>query len=302
MTTSSTQEPILYSFRNRSIRASDVAAIKELIERHHAEGRTKIARRICEAWDWRQTATGHLKDMACRDLLLRLEERGFIQLPPRKRVPHCGYNRRLSLADHPLPVIPRPIVSGDLSHVSLHLVTTPEERLGWRTLVDRYHYLGDRVIPGENRLYFAALDEEIVGCISWSAAVLHCPLRDSYIGWDFETKRHRLNLVTNNQRFLILPWVKLKDLGSRILSLNLKRLNSDWEQAYGHTLALAETFVDASRFLGTVYRAGNWMYMGSTGGKRERRGRIYEPQYAPKDVYLYPMIDHFRELLLGVAP
>lgn len=295
METPATPEPILYSFRNRQVRPADVAFIIDMIERHHAEGRTRIAQRLCEAWDWRQSGTNQLKDMACRDLLLRLEERGFIQLPPRKRESRNGYNRRLSLADHPVPVIPRPITSADLSQVSLELVTTRDERLAWRAL-------GDRVIPGENRLYFAVLGDEIIGCVSWSAAVLHCPPRDTYIGWDFATKRHRLQYVTNNQRFLILPWVKVPELGSRILSLNLKRLSRDWQEAYGHPVALAETFVDAARFLGTVYRAANWIYMGTTSGRRQRRGNDYSSHYAPKDIYLFPLDEHFRETLLGTRP
>ena len=296
------EQPILYSFRNRSIRLTEIDFIKGLMEQHPTEGRSRISQRICEAWEWRHPGTGHLKDMACRDLLLRLEERGFIKLPPPKNVQPNGYNKRLSLADHPLPVTIRPIESGDLSCVSLNLVTTAEERLNWRVLIDRYHYLGDSVIPGENRLYFATLEDEIVGCISWSAAVLHCPARDAYIGWDFATKRQRLNLVTNNQRFLIFPWVKVPRLGTRILSLSLKRLSRDWEQAYHHPIALAETFVDCERFLGTVYRAANWMYMGTTGGKRERRGNNYSYRYEPKDIYLFPLCKNFREHLLGSAP
>jgi hypothetical protein len=299
MNMSTPEQPILYSFRNRSIRSTEIDFIKGLIEQHPTEGRSRISRRICETWDWRHPGTGHIKDMACRDLLLRLEERGFIKLPPPKIVQPGGYNKRVNLANHPLPVTIRPIESGDLSRVSLRLITTPEERLDWRALIDRYHYLGDKVIPGENRLYFAMLEDEIVGCVSWSAAVLHCPARDAYIGWDFDIKRQRLHLVANNQRFLIFPWVNLHGLGSRILSLSLKRLSADWEQAYRHPIALAETFVDCEQFIGTVYRAANWMYMGMTRGKRERRGNKYLTRYEPKDIYLFPLTRHFREMLLG---
>jgi hypothetical protein len=192
--------------------------------------------------------------------------------------------------------------SGDLSKVEVTPVQGPAERLTWRILVDRFHYLGDRVIPGEHRLYFARLDGEIVGCISWSAAALHCPLRDAYIGWDFETKRHHLHYTANNQRFLILPWVKIKGLGSRILGLNLRRLSADWRQAYGHPLLLVETFVDVSRFVGTVYRASNWLYMGTTSGGRRKLGHTYATQKAPKAVYLYPLHRRFRAKLLGTSP
>ncbi len=296
METPASTDPVLYSFRNRKIRPSDLAFIKEMIERHRVQGRSQIARLLCEAWDWRQPG-GRLRDMACRDLLLRLEERNFLQLPPRLKG-RCGPK---SLDHYPLPVTPRPIEDGSLSHVEVTPVASRAERLAWRILVDRFHYLGSRVIPGEHRLYFARLGGEIVGCISWSAAALHCPLRDVYIGWDFETRRHRLHFTANNQRFLILPWVKIKGLGSRILGLNLRRLSADWKAAYGHPLALAETFVDVSRFAGTVYRASNWKYMGTNSGGRRKKGHTYAAQSAPKAVFLYPLHRRFRETLLGVT-
>lgn len=297
METSAPTAPILYSFRNRQIRATDVVFMESMIEQHRALGRSQIARLLCEAWDWRQPS-GRLKDMACRDLLLRLEQRGFVQLPPRLK----GREGPKSLDHHPLPVTPRPIEVGDLAQVYVTLVEGRAERLIWRILVDRFHYLGCGVIPGEHRLYFARLGDEIVGCISWSAAALHCPLRDAYVGWDFATKRHQLCMATNNQRFLILPWVKIKGLGSRILGLNLRRLSADWRRAYGHPVALAETFVDVSRFAGTVYRASNWTLLGTTSGTKRKRAHTYVAQNAPKAVYLYPLHRRFREILLGRAP
>lgn len=303
METSPAPEPVLYSFRNRQIRESDLAFIRTTIDEHRIRGRSHIARHLCEAWGWRQPS-GRLKDMACRDLLLRLEERGFIELPP--RIKNSGGAVTLSLDHYSVPVTSCPRESGDLSKVEVSPVASRAERLAWRILVDRFHYLGDGRIPGEHQLYFARLAGEIVGCISWSAAALHCPLRDAHVGWDFETRRNRLQFMANNQRFLILPWVKIKDLGSRILGLNLRRLNADWQQAYGHRLALVETFVDVSRFVGTVYRASNWTYVGTTIGRRRKIGHTYKcehaGQYAPKAVYLYPLHRRFRETLLGRTP
>lgn len=302
METPPATDPVLYCFRNRQVRAADLAVIKAMIEEHRPRGRSQVSRALCEAWGWRRP-DGRLRDMACRDLLLRLEERGFIELPP--RIKNSGGAAFLSLAHHPLPVTPRPMDSGDLAKVEVSPVASREERLAWRILVDRFHYLGDGRIPGEHQLYFARLAGEIVGCISWSAAALHCPLRDAHVGWDFETRRNRLSLMANNQRLLILPWVKIKGLGSRILGLNLRRLSSDWQRAYGHRLALVETFVDVSRFVGTVYRASNWTYVGTTIGRRRKVGHTYKCEhaslYAPKAVYLYPLCRRFRQVLLGRA-
>ena len=292
-----TMPSVLYSFRNRQICPDDVAFIQATIAQHGTCGRSQVARLICEAWTWRQP-NGRLKDMACRDLLLRLEERGFIELPPRLR----SRGPLLSLDKHPLPVTSRAITTGDLAKVDVSPVASKQERLAWRILVDRFHYLGCGVIPGEQQLYFARLEGEIVGCIGWSAAALHCPLRDAHIGWDFATKRERLSLVTNNQRFLILPWVQIKGLASRILGLNLRRLRRDWMKIYNHPVVLAETFVDVSRFAGTVYRASNWTCAGTTSGSKRKRAHTYEAQNAPKAVYLFPLHRHFREILLDVTP
>jgi len=102
--------------------------------------------------------------------------------------------------------------------------------------------------------------------LDWGAAVLHCGPRDRYIGWDRVTRERNLTRVVGNRRFLILPWVRVPHLASRILGANLRRLNCDWQLAYAHSLLLAETFVDTGRFRGTCYRAANWRYLGQTLG------------------------------------
>jgi hypothetical protein len=292
-TSAPTADPVVYSFRNRQIRPDDVAFIKATIVRHGALGRSHVARLLCEAWGWRQP-NGRLKDMACRDLLLRLEERGLVELPPRRK----RRGQLLSLEDRPLPITPRPITACDLAKVEVTPIVGKKEREAWRILVDRFHYLGCGVIPGEQQLYFARVGGEIVACIGWSAAALHCPLRDAHIGWDFARKRERLPYVANNQRFVILPWVRVKGLASRVLGLTLRRLSRDWQKTYAHPIALAETFVDVERFEGTSYRAANWMYLGITNGRRRKRAHTYEVQNAPKAVYVYPLHRRYRDILL----
>ncbi|MBI1934347.1 DUF4338 domain-containing protein, partial [Candidatus Peregrinibacteria bacterium] len=128
----------------------------------------------------------------------------------------------------------------------------------------------------------------IVACMGWAAASLRNPKRDAFIGWDFERMRSKLHLVVNNQRFLILPWVKIKNLGSRILSLNFQRLSRDWQERYGHGVELAETFVDVSRFQGTVYKAANWRCLGLTAGRSKRGNEIRKERGQPKAIFVYP--------------
>lgn len=283
-------EDRLLRYRNRDIFPEDIDFIKRTVRSFSRSGRVAISRVLCELWGWK-TPDGRLKDCACRYLLLHLEEKGFIRLPPRR-----GFGQRKKVDTLPLPITPRPIESGNLQNLEVRPIDK-SERLSWRMLIDRYHYLGDKILVGEHILYFALLEGEIVGCLGWGAAALHVPLRDEFIGWSPEQKRCRLQGVAGNHRFLILPHVKVKNLGSRILSLNLKRLSRDWRERYKHPLHLAETFVDMSRFKGTVYRAANWTYLGLTSGKG-KRGIQYTKHGIKKAIFVYPLCSFAKRELL----
>ena len=171
--------------------------------------------------------------------------------------------------------------------------------MGWRSFMERYHYLGYRTFVGEQLLYAAFLKSagnEMVALIGWASAAFRAPLREQYIGWDEKTKRERLHLVVNNVRFLVPRWVRVHNLASKVLACNLRRLSSDWQRAWGHPVYLAETFVDTSRFRGTCYRASNWLYLGQTAG-RSKRGNAYLKGSTPKALYVYPLHRHARRLL-----
>lgn len=134
--------------------------------------------------------------------------------------------------------------------------------------------------------YFVYLGDELVALIGFADGLYHHNLRDRYLGWDrceLEKGRH---LIVNNVRFLILPWVRVKNLGSRILGYAVKVVPLDWERFYGVRPVAFETFVDMERFRGTVYRAANWIPLGITEGKG-RRGLNYFSHKKPKLYYLY---------------
>ena len=139
------------------------------------------------------------------------------------------------------------MVFQDLSDLIVRPITS-EERSRWIELMDTHHYLGFRQLVGTYVCYVAVLQNEWVALLSWSWAAMKCGDRDRWVGWDESLKWKRLKHVLNNTRFLILPGIHIKNLASKILSLNLKRLSSDWETLYGHPVILAEIFVDPSRF------------------------------------------------------
>lgn len=292
-------ERVLLRYRNREVRRRDVAFLQSLA----AQGptRSQLYRAVCEAWGWRQT-NGRPSIQGCQDLLLRLAERGYVQLPPPAKCRREKPRRTLPLL--PLDLIP---LSGlevrspeaDLDALSVRPIEA-EEREGFRVYMARYHYLGWHRVVGQHLLYAAFLGSELVALLGWAGGVLQAPLRDRYIGWDEPTKRRRLHLVANNIRFLILPWVRVKHLASKVLGANLRRLSADWHKAWGHPLQLAETFVDTSRFRGTCYRAANWLYLGQTAG-RSRHANRYGKGGVPKALFVYPLRRHATAALRGAG-
>ena len=110
------------------------------------------------------------------------------------------------------------------------------------------HYLGAIRRIGESICYVAIYEGQWIALISFSAAVLQCEARDRWIGWHYRHQTGRLKLLANNSRFLLLRPGQVKNLGSRLLSLCLKRLSNDWTEKYGHPVLLVETLVDPERY------------------------------------------------------
>jgi len=275
--------PILLRYRARTIGPAELGVIRATIAAHAAEGRTRISQALCVAWDWRQP-NGALKEYACRDLLLRLEERGYITLPPRRRAP-AGPCQQDRVA--PPPPLGPPLTVAALDTLVVRPITRAE-RPRWKACLAAYHYLGYAPGAGEQLGYLATLGDQLVGCLAWGAAAYRNGPRDTYLGWDLATKRARLPLVVQNTRFLLLPWVRVPHLASKVLAATCRRLGADWQARYGHDLLLAETFVDPSRFRGTCYRAANWVCLGATQGAA-KRGNRYHRHGVPKLVFVYPL-------------
>jgi hypothetical protein len=243
---------------------------------------------LCAVWNWRN-GTGRLKDMACRTLLLKLEASGYIRLPPRVTASVNGLrNRSVGHLEHDQRPIEGPLEC--LRPIRLEPVTEgTTEALLFKFLLQRYHYLGHRNCVGQNLKYLARdrqgrpLAGLLFGAAAWKAAA-----RDRWIGWDAQERQRHLGLVSNNARFMVLPWVRVPHLASHLLGRVAARLSADWQQKYGHPLYLLETFVAAPRFAGTCYRAAGWVPVGLTTGRtRNDDGR--KPRTAPKAIYLKPL-------------
>jgi Druantia protein DruA/DDE_Tnp_1-associated len=171
------------------------------------------------------------------------------------------------------------------------------EEQRYQELMQQHHYLGCLPKISETLWYIALWGDQWVALLSFSASALKCAARDRWIGWNFRHQYDRLKLIVNNSRFLILPDWHLPNLGSRILSLCQRRLDSDWQKTFGHPVLLLETFVDPQRFHGTIYKAANWLYVGDTKGFRRTRHGYTATAQSPKMVFLKPLQSDARALL-----
>ena len=279
-----------------AIGSAQLEEIRELLCTHPEWHRSRLSVELCERWNLRG-ANGTLKDMGCRNLLLKLERAGHIILPPaRHGSPNIRRNHTIASVEH--NTAPLSVALSFLEPLSVSVIPrgTPDDRL-FNCLVSSYHYLGLRSTVGENLKYLVrAADGRPLACLLFGSAAWKTQSRDLFIGWDHPTRKRNLQRLTNNTRFLVLPWVRVPCLASRVLSLVAKRLCSDWVVKYGHPIHLLETFVDISRFRGTCYQAANWRLLGQTTG-RTRNSSSKAPESTVKAVYVLPLTKNFRREL-----
>lgn len=279
--------------QGRSINSADISCIRRLIEDNPSFTRRRLSLKLCHLWNWRN-AKGQIKDMACRTLLLKLEQKNLLTLPPRRKDPRPAALR------HYVPHRKDPIDSDLAALRPIKIINVEPGTEHWNLfscLLDENHYLGYKTSVGENVKYLV-LDrsDRPLACLLFGSAAWKTAPRDLFIGWSREVRQRNINLITNNTRFLVLPWVKVPHLASHVLSLVSKRIMEDWIQKYNHPVWALETFVDSSRFKGTCYRAANWIHLGKTKG-RTRSDRFHDIQVPVKDVYLYPLSRDFRKAL-----
>ncbi len=190
--------------------------------------------------------------------------------------------------------------SADLAKLAVRPLQAREEE-EWDRLMAAHHFLGFQRFVGESLKCVAELEGRWVALLGWGAAAFKCGPRDKWIGWAPEQQWQRLKFVANNQRFLILPGARIKNLASKALALNVKRLSGDWEEIYGHPVVLAETFVDQSRFVGTCYLAAGWIALGQTRGFGRNGGRYFH-HGNPKTVLVKPLRKGAPKILAAAFP
>ena len=289
-------------FSGRIFTKADLAEIKAITDTFSALSRTEIAGTVCESLSWYRP-NGNYKQRECYEFLNLLEQEGLIKLPPIRHTKPRGSRTGVSRS---CAGETGEQVSGELrdfTPVTLTEVRSREDRKLWQELTDRYHYLGFKVPFGAHLRYFfyisAAGRKILSGCLQFSSPAWRIACRDRWIGWDDTTRAERLQFIVNNSRFLILPWIRIRNLASHVLSLTLKRIVGDWEIRYGVVPVLVETMVDPSLYRGTCYLASNWLKLGETSGRGRMDRRNERLGLSPKTVYVYPLCRDYRRQLLG---
>jgi hypothetical protein len=192
---------------------------------------------------------------------------------------------------------PRASIQGSVEAFELTLTLVERGTSGiWNEYIDRYHYLGYKTLGGEQLRYFVRHGDELVGLVGFGASAWKVGARESFIGWSSGQKEKNLYRVVNNARFLILPWVQIKNGASKILSMVERRLPVDWEARYGYRPVLLETYVQKDKFRGTCYKAANWIHVGDTQG-RGRGDRHHNVKVPIKGIWLKPLCQDFRKIL-----
>ena len=232
--------------------------------------------------------------MSCRVAMLRMHRDRLIQLPAPRRRHSNGtlHRRRTPQAEPELPIIAR---VDELPALQVRPLADQREAQLWREYVDRYHYLGYTPLPGAQMRYLVTSQRRVLAVVGFGASAWKAAPRDRFIGWSVAQREARLQLVVNNARFLILPWVQVRNLASTVLACSSRRLPDDWQARYGYRPLLLETFVQSDRFPGTSYRAANWTHVGQT---RPRQTRVHRTHALPRnDIWLYPLRRDFRRRL-----
>jgi hypothetical protein len=282
----------IYCARDFSV--EDIQTIRDLIAQDQRLQRSALSRKLCQLWGWTKP-NGELKDMTCRVALLRMQADGLIELPPSR----IGVVRKRAhfpstcASDAQTP-IRQPV--HELPRVTLQVVSGKTTSLLWNEYVARYHYLGYAAMSGSQIRYNVFAGEQLVACISFCACAWKLKDRERFIGWSEQERQKNLQLVINNARFLVLPWIQSKGLASKILALAARQLPKDWKHRYGFEPVLLETFVEYERHKGTCYKAANWVNVGRTAG-RGKKSTSHKVLIPAKDIWLYPLRKNFSTLL-----
>ncbi len=284
-----------FKYRGQIYSNEQIAFIQKLISENPNDSRWRLSKKLCTAWNWVQD-NGALRDMVCRSFMLELDRAGLIKLPPKKFTPVNYLANRKKPPNIQIDQTPIIAKLSELKPIDLYQVRRENNEPLCNSLIAQYHYLGYTQPVGEHLKYMVYTKNRPIGCMTWSSAPRHIGCRDRFIGWSAGQRINNIHLMAYNSRFLILPWIKVKNLASYLLGRITHIISQDWHKLYHHPIYFLETFVDTELFAGTCYDAANWQCLGKTTG-RGKDDQTNKVNRSIKAVWGYPLIKNFRELL-----
>jgi hypothetical protein len=292
------------TFCGRSFSLAELELVRGIVAEFSSLGITEISRTVCELLEWKRP-NGGLKNLECRQMLERLCSQGLLSLPELRRTKPRGPQAvRPTVRSDPQPEVGGS--AGQYEPLRLQLLggESGGDSALFREYLDRYHYQHYRVPFGAHVRYLVRSEhspERVLACLLWTSPAWKLAERDRWIGWSPEQRARNLQFIVNHSRFLILPWVRVKGLASKILSHCARQLPADWEKRYGYRPLLLETLVETERFRGTCYQAANWIQLGGTQG-RGRMDRYHERKGTAKMLFVYPLCRRVQQRLVAAVP
>jgi hypothetical protein len=281
--------------RRTLARGEAIAHIRSVLDGEKSLNRTQLADRLCKHYGFID-GRGRLQRSTCLRALRDLEDKGRIHLP--EPVVQHGPPSPRRLGEPVAVPVDVPSKAGEVLGIELIMVESEEHMRIWNEMMIREHPRGAGPLVGRQLRYLVGSEHGWLGAMGFGAPALHLKDRDRWIGWDYEMRRAQLHRIVGLSRFLIRPDVHCRNLASCLLGLAMRKLSEDFEKRYGFRPWLVESFVDTSRYLGTCYKAANWVRVGCSQG-RGRQGPQDELPETVKDIYLYPLEKDFR-IKLGV--
>src|SRR5947199_7679931 len=278
-------------FLGHRVTGEDLRVIPRMVGSCRGLSEMELAGTVCELLGWRRRS-GARKARECREFLEKLEARGLWVSADKRAGRPLGSRTAVPVTEGGNAGAVIQGTAHGVGRLELELVRSDEARRLFRELVGRYHYLGHAVPFGAHLRYLIYAERpqrNVVACVQFSSAAWRIAVRDEWIGWDEDSRVRNLQHIVNNSRFLVLPWVEVKNLASRILSEAVRRMATDWKRYYRVEPMLAETLVDPRRYRGTCYRAANWIDVGFTSGLGRQDRRRSGGEVAPKTVLIYPL-------------
>jgi len=279
----------------REITNQEIAEIKETVGLCQQLSLHELAQTIAENLRWYR-ASGTNKVDASLKLLKKLERQGALQLPDKRPISKSAVKKKILLTEETAPERRMSCKLADLGPIKLEIITGKKAGTLWKEYLTRYHYLGYRKPFGYRLRYFIESKRGRLGCVLFSGAAKAMGARDRWIGWTSKQRLRNLAWVINNSRFLIFPWVSVKNLASHVLGQINRQITEHWQDRWGYRPVLIETFVDPARYEGTCYKAANWEHVGMTTGQGlVRENRTYTTR--PKKIFVTPLVKNYRKLL-----